>query len=391
MRVVVGLERLLNDRIGLVKGKRVGLVVNPTSVTPDLVHAIDHLHAHPDIELTAIFGPEHGARGEAQDMIHVEEERDSRTGLPMYSLYGATKESLAPTEEMLTDVDVLVVDIQDIGSRYYTYIYTMSYCMEAAAKYDREVIVLDRPNPLTGRIVEGNVLKSPMRSFVGRFPIPVRHGMTAGELANLFNEEFGLGSRMTVVPMRGWNREMYFDQTELPWVIPSPNMPTLQTAIVYPGMCLLEGTNASEGRGTTRPFEISGAPWVDPYALVAVLNEEDLPGVAFRPHFFQPTFQKHAGARCGGFQLHVTDRETYCSYRTGIAVVKVLRRLFHEDFAWREEPYEFEKDRLAIDLLLGSDSLRKMIEVDRPLQEIEETWAEELETFEETRERYLLY
>lgn len=391
MRVVVGLERILDDALHLVRGRRVGLVVNPTSVTPDLIHAIDLFHEHPDVELTSIFGPEHGARGEAQDMIGVDEEIDSRTRLPMFSLYGSTKESLAPTKEMMEDVDVFVVDIQDIGSRYYTYIYTMSYCMEAAAKHGRQVIVLDRPNPLSGDIVEGNVLRQPNRSFVGRYPIPVRHGMTAGELARLFNDEFKIGCDLRVVEMRGWNREMWFDDTELPWVIPSPNMPTLETATVYPGMCLIEGTNASEGRGTTRPFEIIGAPWIDPYALVESLRSEDLPGVNFRPHFFQPTFQKHARKRCAGIQLHVYDRDAYCSYRTGIAIIKNLRALFPSDFDWRQEPYEFENDRLAIDLLLGNDNIRKLIEADESVSAIEATWDEELEAFLSERKSYLLY
>ena len=391
MRVDVGLERILEDQIHLLAGKRVGLVVNPTSVTADLVHAIDHFHDHSGVELTAIFGPEHGARGEAQDMIHVDEERDGRTGLPVYSLYGQTKESLTPTQEMLSNVDVLVVDIQDIGSRYYTYVYTMSYCMEAAARLGREVIVLDRPNPLSGAVVEGNVLKWPLRSFVGRFPIPVRHGMTAGELARLFNEEFEVGCNLTVVPMRGWNRQMWFDQTERPWVIPSPNMPTLETATVYPGMCLLEGTNLSEGRGTTRPFEIVGAPWIDSELLVEALRREDLPGVDFRPHYFQPTFQKYQGFRCGGFQLHVRDRDRFLSYRTGIAVIKSIGQLFERDFEWRQEVYEFESDRLAIDLLLGSEQIRSQIEENQPLLEIEKAWEEELAAFEDVRTQYLLY
>ncbi len=391
MRVVVGLERILQDQIDLLKGKRAALVVNPTSVTPDLAHAIDLFHRHPAIDLRVIFGPEHGARGDAQDMIHVEEERDARTGLAMHSLYGNTKESLAPTAEMLAEVDTMVVDIQDIGSRYYTYVYTMSYCMEAAARLGKEVIVLDRPNPLGGVLVEGNVLNRPLRSFVGRYPIPVRHGMTPGELAGLFNAEFGIGCRLTVVPMRGWNREMWFDQTELPWVIPSPNMPTLETATVYPGMCLIEGTNVSEARGTTKPFEFVGATWVDAYALAEALTEEGLPGVRFRPHYFMPTFHKYKGQRCGGVQLHVTDRESFKSYLTGIAVVKHLRRLSPKEFDWRREPYEFENDHLAIDLLLGRHEIRTAIEAEAKLSEIEASWREELAAFLEIRKRHLLY
>ena len=391
MRVVVGLERILADQKHLLKGKRVGLVCNPTSVTPDLKHAIDLFHAADGIDLKAIFGPEHGARGDAQYMVDVGEEHDARTGLPVFSLYGKTKESLAPTKKMLDGLDTLVVDIQDIGSRYYTYVYTMSYCMESAAKYGKEVIVLDRPNPLGGVAVEGNVLNQPLRSFVGRYPMPVRHGMTAGELAGLFNDEFGIGCKLTVVPMRGWNREMWFDQTELPWVIPSPNMPTLETAAVYPGMCLLEGTNVSEGRGTTMPFLFVGAPWVDAYELAEALTAERLPGVRFRPHYFTPTWDKAKGQRCAGVELHIGDRDALKSYVTGIAVVKTLRRLYPEQFDWRREAYEFESDHLAIDLLLGRHELRKMVEADAPLAEIEASWKDEAATFLQTRSEYLLY
>ena len=391
MRVVVGLERILADQKHLLKGKRVGLVCNPTSVTPDLQHAIDLFHAADGIDLQAIFGPEHGARGDVQYMVDVVEEKDAKTGLEVFSLYGKTKESLAPTKEMLEGIDTLVVDIQDIGSRYYTYVYTMSYCMESAAKYGKEVIVLDRPNPLGGVTVEGNVLNKPLHSFVGRYPIPVRHGMTPGELAGLFNEEFGIGCKLTVVPMRGWNREMWFDQTELPWVIPSPNMPTLETATVYPGMCLLEGTNVSEGRGTTMPFLFVGAPWVDAYALAELLTAEKLPGIRFRPHYFTPTWDKCKGLRCGGVQLHISDRDAFKSYVTGIAVVKALRRVNPKPFDWRREAYEFENDHLAIDLLLGRHELRKMVEADAPLSEIEQSWKDELATYMATRAKYLLY
>lgn len=391
MRVVVGLERILADQKHLLKGKRVGLVCNPTSVTPSLEHAIDLFHAADGVDLKAIFGPEHGARGDVQYMVDVDEEHDARTGLPVFSLYGKTKESLAPTKEMLEGIDTLVVDIQDIGSRYYTYVYTMSYCMESAAKLGKEVIVLDRPNPLGGVAVEGNVLNQPLTSFVGRYPIPVRHGMTPGELAGLFNEEFGIGCKLTVVPMRGWNREMWFDQTELPWVIPSPNMPTLETAAVYPGMCLLEGTNVSEGRGTTMPFLLVGAPWADAYALAEALTAEKLPGIRFRPHYFSPTWDKSKGLRCAGVQLHLSDRDAYRSYITGIAVVKCLRRLYPKSFDWRREAYEFENDHLAIDLLLGRHELRKQVEADAPLAAIEASWKDELASFMQTRSTYLLY
>lgn len=387
-RVKTGLARLFEDQSECLSGKRLGLIANPTSVDTSLVHAADRLLERSDLQLKALFAPEHGLAAHAQDQIEIGDSTDPRTDIPVYSLYGPTR---VPTPDMLSGLDALVFDVQDIGSRYYTFIWTMAHAMEAGARDGVEVIVLDRPNPIGGEQVEGNLVEGSHRSFVGLYPIPNRHGMTVGELARLFNEEFGIGCKLTVIPMKGWSRTQWFDQTGLPWVMPSPNMPTLDTAIVYPGGCLFEGTNLSEGRGTTRPFEIMGAPWVDPYRLVSELEKEDLPGVRLRPLHFEPAFHKFAGDVCGGVQQHVIDRQTYRPLRTGLAILKVLRRLWPGEFAWREPPYEYEMERPAIDILAGNGRLREQIDSDVPLAEIEGGWQVDLSRFHQIRKRYLLY
>lgn len=386
-KVVVGLEVLLAERIDLIRGQRIGLIVNPSSVDSELRHAIDLFHNRPEFGLVALFGPEHGARGDAQDQIEVEKYSDEATRLPVYSLYGETR---VPTPEMLSGIDALVFDLQDVGARYYTFIYTMAYVMQAAARDGKRVVVLDRPNPIGGIAVEGNVLDPEYRSFVGLYPLAVRHGMTVGELALLFNREFQIGCRLDVVEMRGWRRRMWYDQTGLPWVPPSPNMPTLDTATVYPGMCLIEGTNLSEGRGTTRPFELAGAPGVSPHLLAEELERQHLPGVRFRPAYFRPTFHKWHGELCGGVQLHVTDRRRFKPYLTGIAVIAAFRRHF-KGFEWRRPPYECEYHKLPIDILCGTDKIRKMIEAEAPLESFEASWRPELEEFKKLRAGYLLY
>lgn len=385
-----GLERLLTDERGLIRGQRVGLVVNPTAVDRRLVHAVDHLVSATDLKLTRLFGPEHGVFGDAQDMIAVGSEADPRTGLPITSLYGHDEASLAPSADALADVDVLVYDVQDIGSRYYTFIYTLAYCLEAAARAGVRVVVCDRPNPLTGTHVEGDILDMAFRSFVGRYPLPVRHGLTSGELAGFFKDHDGHDAEVSVVTASGWRRGMWFDETPLPWLSPSPNMPTLDTALVYPGMCLVEGTNLSEGRGTTRPFEWLGAPWVDPWALAKALTDEGLPGVSWRAMYFRPTFHKHAHQLCGGVQPHVTDRDAFDSFLAGVALLKHCRRLFPE-FAWRTEPYEFVSDRLAIDLLGGGSRLREQIDAGADLGEISAGWAKGRARFLDERRRFMLY
>lgn len=382
--VTTGLERLFEDRVDAIREKRLGLIANPATVDSAMRHAADRLRETG--QLKALFGPEHGIAGHAQDHIEVEDRSDA--GIPVHSLYGATR---IPTPQMLTGLDALVFDVQDIGSRYYTFIWTMAHAMQACARDGKEAIVLDRPNPIGGLRVEGNLIEESYVSFVGLYPIANRHGMTAGELAGLFNQEFGIGCNLTVVPMKGWVRSSWFDETGLPWVMPSPNMPTLDTATVYPGGCLFEGTNLSEGRGTTRPFELVGAPWVDARRLVTELEKENLPGVLMRPTSFEPAFHKFAGELCSGVQQHVIDRETYRPLRTGLAIIKALRRLWPNEFAWRDETYEYETEKLAIDVLAGNSRIREQIDADVPLADIEKGWQADLSRFEEIRARYLLY
>ena len=385
-----GLDVLLAD-LTPIKGRKVGLVTNQSAVTGNLRHGAIALHESSECDLVRLFGPEHGIWGEAQDMDHVDSALDPATGLPVHSLYGRTKEDLTPPMDLLMDLDVLVIDLQDVGSRYYTFIYTMALCMQVAGHVGVPVVVLDRPNPINGVQVEGNLHEPGFHSFVGMFPLPVRHALTIGELARYFNVRFTLHCDVTVIPMQGWQRSMFWDETGLPWVIPSPNMPTPLTAIVYPGMCLIEGTNLSEGRGTTKPFELFGAPWLDSFALAARLNSVDLPGVRFRPHSFKPTNQKHAGEICGGVQLHVTDRHTFEPYRTGLWCVKIARELDEHNFDWRREPYEYENETLAIDLLCGTDLFRAMVESDREIDLWVGQWETEQSVFLDERRNYLLY
>jgi len=390
MNVRPGLEVLLDDPRPIA-GKRIGLVTNHAAVTSDLRHAVRMLQAGRGWKLVALFGPEHGIWGEAQDMEKSEQTVDPLTGLPVHSLYGKSVKDLAPKRELLKSLDALVIDLQDIGSRYYTFIYTMALCMREAAAAGVQVIVLDRPNPIDGVHLEGNVREEQYSSFVGMFPLPTRHGMTAGELARYFNIVFQLDCNLHVVPMRGWRRSMWWGDTGLPWIIPSPNMATVYTATVYPGMCLVEGTNLSEGRGTTHPFEFMGAPWLDPFKLAEKLNGLDLPGVRFRPHFFLPTFHKHMGKVCGGVELHVTNRWEFEPYRTGLWCVKVARDMNPEKFDWRREEYEFVTDRLAIDLLAGSSRYREIVESGGDVDEWVAEWEDELREFAQRREQYLLY
>jgi len=387
MPVVLGCDRLLEST--LLQNRRVGLVSNPASIDRHLQHTADRLASRKDLTLAALFGPQHGFHADVQDnMVQTGHAHDQRWRVPIYSLYSETRE---PTAEMLAGLDVLVVDLQNVGARIYTFISTMANCLRAAERHGVPVIVCDRPNPIGGVEVEGPVLDPVFESFVGQFPIPMRHGMTIGELARLFNEHFGIGAKLTVVAMAGWRRDMYWDDTGLPWVMPSPNMPTLDTAIVYPGMVLFEGTNLSEGRGTTRPFEISGAPWIDGRTLAERMNEAAIPGAWFRPVGFEPTFQKHARKACGGCQIHVTDRRAFKPVLTGVALVAEYRRLDPERFAWRHPPYEYEEAKWPIDILAGSDKLRLQIEADVEAREIAESWEDEVGRFLPVRERFLLY
>jgi uncharacterized protein YbbC (DUF1343 family) len=389
MRVKPGIEAFLSDKRGLIRGARVGAVVHPASVLPDLEHTADALLASEGFRLACLFGPQHGARGEKQDnMVESEFYQDPDTGLPVHSLYGQTRR---PTQEMMKDIDVLLFDLQDVGTRVYTFINTMSYCMEACAEYGKQLVVLDRPNPVNGRQVEGNLLDQEYRSFVGLYPIPMRHGMTAGELALLFKSEFGIPCDLTVIPMERWERGFWFDQTGLPWVQPSPNLPTCDSVIVYPGTVLLEGTCLSEGRGTTRPFELVGAPFIRSRQFAGELNALQLPGVWFRPVHFQPTFQKWAGQMCGGVQIHVRDREAFEPYLTGIAVIATANALYPKSFQWRDPPYEYEMKKLPIHILCGGTEIPEMISRGASIEQIRRSWEKDVDAFLRLRARHLLY
>jgi uncharacterized protein YbbC (DUF1343 family) len=373
---------------GRLRGARVGVVCNPASVRPGFSHVIDDLARSDGVTLGAIFGPQHGFRSDVQDnMVETPHRDDPARRVPVYSLYSDTRE---PTAEMLRGLDALVVDLQDIGARIYTYIYTMANCMRAAARHGVPVIVCDRPNPIGGA-VEGACLTHGFESFVGQFPIPMRHGMTIGELARLFSGRFGAGATPEVVRMEGWTRDLYYDGTALPWVMPSPNMPTLDSAIVYPGTVLFEGTMLSEGRGTTRPFELVGAPWIDAERFAAAMNALALPGAHFRPAVFEPTFQKHAKTACGGCQIHVTDRDAFQPVLTGAALIHTFRRMDPARFAWRQPPYEYEHEKLPIDILWGSGTLREQIEAGVTVAEIGAGWREDEAAFRKLRAEYLLY
>jgi len=390
VRTRLGVEVLLSEKIDLIRGQRVGLVCNQASVLPDTFrHAADVFHEHPDINLTTLFGPQHGIRGDVQyNMIETPHVRDSRTGIMVYSLYSEVRE---PTEEMLADVDAIVVDLQDVGCRIYTFIYTMANCMRAAKKFGKKVIVCDRPNPIGGIAVEGNITEDAFKSFVGQFELPTRHGMTIGELAKMFNEHFGIGCDLDVVQMTGWSRDMWGDQTGLPWVLPSPNIPDVDTCVVFPATVHVEGTELSEGRGTTLPFFLNGAPFIDPYAWAEELRKFDFPGVAFREAYFRPTFCEFAGETCGGVQIHITDREAFTPVIVGIAMVKTAYEMHPDKFRWRQSAYEYVFDKNPFDVICGTDKIRKAFESGVALREIEASWKDELKAFTGYRSAYLLY
>lgn len=388
--VKIGAEVLLEKHLHLIKGKRIGLICNHTALLRNGRHLADSLHKSSDVKLIALFGPEHGIRGDAPDGKSIEHGVDTKTQIPVYSLYGATTK---PTDEMLKDVEVLLFDIQDIGARFYTYISTLSLSMEAAAERGIPFIVLDRPNPIRGTWVEGPIREDSLKSFVGLHPIPITHGMTVGELATMFNEERWLKdsvkANLTVIKMEGWRRDLWYDETGVPWIKPSPNMPTMKTAVVYPGACLIEGTNVSEGRGTERPFEYLGAPWIDGAKLSDELNSFKLPGVEFRPVEFTPVDiervtidPKYEAQLCRGIFVDVFDRNVYDPVRTGIHILVALRKLYPNDFSFRDQRF----DRLA-----GVSWVREMITDGHTANEIVSRWQKDEERFKTLRQKYLLY
>ncbi len=388
-RTRLGIENLLDGKLDLIRGQRVGLVCNQASVFPDLRHAADVFGEQTSFQLTTLFGPQHGIRGDVQyNMIETPHVIDPRTGIMVYSLYSEVRE---PTEEMLKNLDAIVVDLQDVGCRIYTFIYTMANCMRAAAKFGKKVIVCDRPNPIGGNAVEGNITEDAFKSFVGQFELPTRHGMTIGELARMFNSHFGIGCDLEVVEMTEWTREMWGDETGLPWVLPSPNIPDVDTCIVFPATVHVEGTELSEGRGTTLPFFLNGAPFIDPYAWAEELRRFDFPGVAFREAYFRPTFCEFASETCGGVQIHITDREIFTPVIVGIAMVKTVYDMYPDKFSWRQNAYEYVFDKNPFDVVCGTDKIRKQIESGEAIAEIEGDWKGPLEDFKAERGRFLLY
>jgi uncharacterized protein YbbC (DUF1343 family) len=408
--VKLGLEVFLEKHLDLVQGKRVGLITNPTGVSSRLESSVDLFYKDQNINLVALYGPEHGVRGDAQAGEYVPFYMDTRYDLPEYSipvfsLYGQSLKPAkgmfknideymrsfdmkdvgkVPEHSMIESIDVLVFDIQDVGTRIYTYVATMAYCMEACAEIGVDFIVLDRPNPINGVNMEGPLLEFPeYSSFVGLYPVLVRHGMTVGELASLFNDKFlERKVNLTVIPMEEWKREMWYDETNLPWVIPSPNMPTLATATVYPGQVFLEGTSVSEGRGTTKPFELFGAPWIDGLKLIEELNRLNLPGVKFREAWFTPTFSKYTGELCGGAQIHVVDRNVYNSFETSIFIIKTIMNIYPDSFAFHDEYF---------DKIMGTSRIREALEKGVAVEDIIKGYEKELNNFSQLRNPYLLY
>ncbi|WP_372677596.1 exo-beta-N-acetylmuramidase NamZ domain-containing protein [Desulfosarcina sp.] len=387
--VKTGLDNLCESPPPSLKHQRIGLLCNPASVDSRYRHARERIRQAFPGQLKALYSPQHGFYAERQDnMIESADRLDPVTGLPVFSLYGDTR---IPSRAMMDPIDVMLVDLQDVGTRVYTFIYTLSHCMEAARQYDKKIIVLDRPNPLGGRLVEGNLLAPSCSSFVGRYPIPMRHGLTIGELAILFNTRFGIGCDLAVVPMQGWKRAMTFSQTGVPWVAPSPNLPTPASAMVYPGQVIWEGTNISEGRGTTLPFELFGAPFLAPDRLMEDIDTRLLGGAVLRPVEFEPTSNKWEGHPCKGFQIHVTDPALYSPYALSLAFYQVIYQTYPDRFAYKQPPYEYEYERLPMDLILGDRQIRSQIETGTPLATMISGWEAPLAAYQELVETVHLY
>lgn len=388
-QVKTGLDVFLDAPPEAVKGKRLGLLCNPASVDSRFTHTRFRIAQAFPGQLKALYSPQHGFFAEKQDnMIESDHLEDAATGLPVFSLYGETRK---PAPAMLAAIDILLVDLQDVGTRVYTFIYTLSYCMEAARQTGKKVIVLDRPNPVGGNRIEGNLLKSETVSFVGRYPIPMRHGLTIGELAILFNTAFGIGCNLEVIAMQGWKRDMTFERTGLPWVAPSPNLPTVASALVYPGQVIWEGTNISEGRGTAQPFELFGAPFLSCDRLLKAIDERLLQGAVLRPVVFEPTANKWSGRPCRGFQIHVTDKSLYSPYALSLGLYQAIYRLYPKAFAYKQPPYEYEFTRLPMDLILGDGEIRSRIEAGDSIVEIVAQWADGLSDHEKRIRKVKLY
>jgi uncharacterized protein YbbC (DUF1343 family) len=387
--VQTGIETLVADPPRILRGKRLGLLANPASVDRKFQSSCALIHNLFPGQLRVLFSPQHGFSAEKQDnMVPSEDLIHPLYGIPIFSLYGDRR---IPTKTMLEQTDTLIIDLQDVGTRVYTFIYTMALCMGAARAHGKQVVVLDRPNPLGGNHLEGNCLKPEYASFVGMYPVPMRHGLTIGEIALLFNKHFGIGCELTVVPMSGWKRDMLFEDTGLQWIAPSPNLPTPTSALVYPGQVLWEGTNVSEGRGTTQPFEVFGAPFFCPADLKRRLYNQNLPGVHLRPLAFEPTSNKWAARLCHGFQLHILEPRRYRPYATTLTILRAVFSLHSDQFQWKPPPYEYESEKLPFDLITGDCAVRKAIEDLVPQEDLENAWRDDLKAFAELRKDYVLY
>ena len=388
-QIKLGIEKLLETSPKWLGEKRIGLLLNQASVDSHLRSTANLLVQLYPNNIKALFGPQHGIEGEKQDnMVESQDFTHPQFNIPVFSLYGATR---IPTREMFEHIDILIIDLQDVGTRVYTFISTMAYCLEVAKQHGKKVVVLDRPNPIGGDKVEGNLLKDEFRSFVGIHPIPMRHGLTIGELALLFNDHYQIGCELEVITMEGWHRHILFQETGLHWTLPSPNMPSPVTALVYPGQVILEGTNLSEGRGTTLPFQLCGAPFIDPYQLKRKVQQRKLLGIFLREVFFQPTFNKWQNEVCGGLQIHLTDSKIFKPYVTALAIVQDIISLYPGHFSWREPPYEYEREKMPVDLIIGDKDLREGIEQQKDINELENSWQKELEDFKKIAQRYFLY
>ena len=387
--ITIGIEHLIANPPTSFAGKRLALLCNQASTDRHFRHSRDLIMQAFPGQLTCLFSPQHGFFSEKQDnMIESDHATDAASGLPLFSLYGETRK---PTGAMFEHFDILLIDLQDVGTRVYTFIWTVVYCLQRAAETGKKVVVLDRPNPAGGHLVEGNMLKPAYRSFVGLYETPMRHGLTMGELALLCNREMGIHAELEVIRMQGWQREMFFADTDFPWVFPSPNMPSPLTALVYPGQVIWEGTNISEGRGTTLPFELVGAPFINLTQVLKSMSRLHLPGCVLRPLVFEPTSGKWAGQPCAGFHLHVTEPQAFRSYRLSLALFQTLFRLYPEEFAYKQPPYEYEYDLLPMDLILGDKELRKTLEEGSDIIELERSWEEELKGFNALRQSVFLY
>jgi uncharacterized protein YbbC (DUF1343 family) len=389
MNVKTGLENLLEHPKAGLEGYRLGLLCNSSSVDRQFVHARFLINKLYPGQLKAVYSPQHGFYAEKQDnMIESSDIMDPYLNIPVFSLYGETR---VPSRKMLDAIDLLIIDLPDVGTRVYTFSTTVSYCLEAAKKYDKKVLILDRPNPIGGNLVEGNILHPDCESFVGRFPVPMRHGLTMGELALFYNEHFGIGCNLEIIPLKGWRRNMFFKNTGLAWTAPSPNLPTPDSAVVYPGQVIWEGTNISEGRGTTQPFEIFGAPFLQPQKIIQFLKNPSIPGVILREVAFEPTANKWKGEICKGFQIHIVDHQNYRPYQTSLRLLQAVLLVHKDHFKWKTPPYEYEFEKRPIDLILGDKKIRKCLESGMELSKVEKEWKEDLEKFLVTRQNVLLY